>query len=377
MALSFWEQRWLDKADIVVVGGGLVGLQTATELKNKFPHRKIWVLESSVLGDAASVRNAGFACFGSAGEIMDDAERMGLDNALSLYGMRYQGLTKLIQKYGQTVIGYENSGGNEIFTNANDFEVVANKIDDLNRGLLQFHDTPAFKLKDLTKLGMKIHSHAIYSPLEGAIQSHLLYETVRKHAVSSGVELFSGIQVEQLEHLPSKKWKLTCTSGGHNTNHFEIEAQKLVICTNGYTRLLLENEEVLPARGQVLVTKPIPELTFRGIFHADKGYIYFRSLGSRILIGGARNLAFKEEETTESSSNDKLVASLTQWITETIAPYAKVEIDHQWAGIMGMSNSRLPIIEQRAENLYLGVRMGGMGVALSALVAQKISDLVN
>src|SRR5574343_1006818 len=108
MALSFWEQRWLDKADIVVIGGGLVGLQTATELKNKFPHRKIWVIESSVLGDAASVRNAGFACFGSAGEILDDAERMGLDDALSLYGMRYQGMHKLIEKYGETVIGYEN-----------------------------------------------------------------------------------------------------------------------------------------------------------------------------------------------------------------------------------------------------------------------------
>lgn len=377
MALSFWEQRWLDKADIVVIGGGLVGLQTATELKNKFPHRKIWVIESSVLGDAASVRNAGFACFGSAGEILDDAERMGLNDALSLYGMRYQGLRKLIEKYGETVIGYENSGGNEIFTNPNEFEVVANKIDDLNRGLLQFHDSPAFRIKDLTKLGMNIHSHSIFSPLEGAIQSHLLYEAVRKQALSAGIELFSGIHVEQLEELPSKKWRLKCKNQGHNFNEFDIVAQKLVICTNGYTRLLLENEDVMPARGQVLVTKPIPELTFRGIFHADKGYIYFRSLGSRILIGGARNLAFEEEETTESISNDRLVVSLKNWLEKTIVPYAKVEIDHQWAGIMGMSNSRLPIIEQRAENLYLGVRMGGMGVALSALVSQKISDLVD
>lgn len=377
MALSFWEQRWLDKADIVVIGGGLVGLQTATELKNKFQHRKIWVLESSVLGDAASVRNAGFACFGSAGEILDDAERMGLDDALSLYGMRYQGLRKLIEKYGETVIGYENSGGNEIFTNANEFEVVANKIDDLNRGLLQFHDASAFRIKDLTKLGMNIHSQSIFSPLEGAIQSHLLYEAVRKHALSVGIELFSGIHVEHVEELPSKKWKLSCSNQGHNSNSFQLVAQKLVICTNGYTRLLLENEEVMPARGQVLVTKPIPELTFRGIFHADKGYIYFRSLGSRILIGGARNLAFKEEETTESNSNQLLVDSLTDWLEKTIVPYAKVEIEYQWAGIMGMSNSRLPIIEQRAENMYLGVRMGGMGVALSALVAQKISDLVD
>ncbi len=377
MALSFWEQRWLDKADIVIVGAGLVGLQTSIALKEKFPHKKVWVLESSVMGDAASMRNAGFACFGSAGEILDDASRMGIDSALSLYGKRYNGLQKLKSKYGETILGYENSGGNEIFENNAQFDDVASKIDDLNHGLKQFHETNAFKIKDITKLGMKVHSQSIFSPLEGALQSHLLYETVRKHAISEGVEIMSGVKVIALNQNPSKKWELECENQGQNHNRFQIVAQKLVVCTNGYTKLLLQDEDVLPARGQVLVTKPIPELTFRGIFHADKGYIYFRSLGSRILIGGARNLAFETEQTTVSESNNELVEALKNWLSNIIVPYAAVEIDTQWAGIMGMSESRLPIIEQRDENLYLAVRMGGMGVALSALVAEEVASLVD
>lgn len=377
MALSFWEQRWLDKADIVIVGAGLVGLQTAIKLKSKFAHKKVWVLESSVLGDAASMRNAGFACFGSAGEILDDASRMGMDDALSLYGMRYKGLQKLISIYGETILGYENSGGNEIFESNEQFDVVATKIDDLNRGLKQFHDVNAFKVKEITKLGMRVHTQSVFSSLEGALQSHLLYETVRKHAVSAGVEILSGIKVLSLNQHPSKKWELECENQGQNSNRFQIIAQKLILCTNGYTKLLLEEVDVQPARGQVLVTKPIPELTFRGIFHADKGYIYFRSLGSRILIGGARNLAFDEEQTTVSEANEHLVNALKSWLTNTIVPYANVEIETQWAGIMGMSQSRLPIIEQRKENLYLGVRMGGMGVALSSLVAEELAGLVD
>jgi len=377
MALSFWEQRWLDKADIVIVGAGLVGLQTAIQLKCKFAHKKVWVLESSVLGDAASMRNAGFACFGSAGEILDDASRMGMDDALSLYGMRYKGLQKLITTYGETILGYENSGGNEVFESNEHFDVVASKIDDLNHGLKQFHDDNAFKIKEISRLGMRVHSQAIFSPMEGALQSHLLYETVRKHALAVGVEIISGIKVLSLNQHPSKKWELECENQGQNSNRFQITAQKLILCTNGYTKLLLEEVDVQPARGQVLVTKPIPELTFRGIFHADKGYIYFRSLGSRILIGGARNLAFEDEQTTVSEANEQLIQALKNWLTNTIVPYANVEIETQWAGIMGMSQSRLPIIEQRKENLYLGVRLGGMGVALSSLVAQQLSDLVD
>jgi glycine/D-amino acid oxidase-like deaminating enzyme len=134
---------------------------------------------------------------------------------------------------------------------------------------------------------------------------------------------------------------------------------------------------VEPARGQILVTKPIPSIAFRGIFHADKGYIYFRSLGSRILIGGARNKQFAAENTFDSAVTPEIKSELVRWLNEIIVPNVNVEIDNEWSGVMGMHQKRSPIIERKEEHLYLGVRMGGMGVALSSQVAKKLVKLTD
>ena len=57
------------------------------------------------------------------------------------------------------------------------------------------------------------------------------------------------------------------------------------------------NEEVKPARAQVLITRPIKDLAVKGTFHLDKGYYYFRNIDKRILIGGGRHLDYEPEET--------------------------------------------------------------------------------
>ena len=63
---SFWEREVFFKdQDIIIVGSGLVGLLSALELRNKFPRRKILILERGALPSGASTKNAGFACFGS------------------------------------------------------------------------------------------------------------------------------------------------------------------------------------------------------------------------------------------------------------------------------------------------------------------------
>ena len=46
MNLSYWEYNtWLDKVDFTIVGSGIVGLNCALNLKEKFPKAKILVLE--------------------------------------------------------------------------------------------------------------------------------------------------------------------------------------------------------------------------------------------------------------------------------------------------------------------------------------------
>jgi glycine/D-amino acid oxidase-like deaminating enzyme len=55
---------------------------------------------------------------------------------------------------------------------------------------------------------------------------------------------------------------------------------------------------------------------------------------------------------------------------------SKFEIAHRWSGIMGIGNSKNPIVSQLSENVYCGVRLGGMGVAIGSLIGTELADLV-
>ncbi|MBQ0741417.1 FAD-binding oxidoreductase, partial [Aquimarina celericrescens] len=71
--LSYWEQHtWFDNVDFCIVGSGIVGLSCALQLRKKHPKAKILILEKGILPQGASTKNAGFACFGSASELLSD-----------------------------------------------------------------------------------------------------------------------------------------------------------------------------------------------------------------------------------------------------------------------------------------------------------------
>lgn len=73
MYLSYWEYKtWFKNVDFTVLGSGIVGLNCALKLREKFPKSKIIVLEKGFLPAGASTKNAGFACFGSMSEILED-----------------------------------------------------------------------------------------------------------------------------------------------------------------------------------------------------------------------------------------------------------------------------------------------------------------
>lgn len=158
------------------------------------------------------------------------------------------------------------------------------------------------------------------------------------------------------------------------TNYGEISTSNLIICTNGFANRII-GDRVKPARAQVLVTKPIPDLKIRGTFHLDRGYYYFRNIGDRILLGGGRNLDF-EGETTEAISTTNLIQDkLNELLQKTILPNQDFEIDYSWAGIMGVGSEKGPIIEKMNNRVAIGVRMGGMGVAIGSDVGKKLANL--
>ena len=160
-----------------------------------------------------------------------------------------------------------------------------------------------------------------------------------------------------------------------STESFEFKTGKLCVATNGFASQLVE-EEVLPARAQVLITKPIENLPIKGTFHFDEGYYYFRNIDNRILFGGGRNLDFKTEETTDFGQTKIIQKQLEALLKEVILTEIPFEIDRRWSGIMGVGKQKKPILKQFSNNVFCGVRLGGMGIAIGSLVGKELADLL-
>ena len=93
-------------------------------------------------------------------------------------------------------------------------------------------------------------------------------------------------------------------------------------------------------------------------------------------MGGGRNLDFKTEETSEFGQTELIQNRLDSMLQEIILPHTDFEIERRWSGIMGIGNTKRPIVKQLSDNLICGVRLGGMGIAIGSLVGKKLADLV-
>ena len=369
MELSYWEYKsWLSNVDFTVVGSGIVGLSTAIFLKEKHPDSKVLVLERGVLPQGASTKNAGFACFGSLSEIISDLDSHSDKEVFELIEQRYEGIQLLRGLLGDDKIGYEQHGGHEIFLEKNSalFEKCLQKKDEVNELLLSIFGEHPFE-ESINKFGFEnIQPKYITHKFEGQIDTGKMMEALMGRAVSKGIKLLNAIEVLDFSD-----------AGNHvtvETNQFEFNTTRLFLTTNGFASQFL-GQTVKSARAQVLITKPIENLNLKGTFHFDEGYYYFRNIDNRILLGGGRNLDFKTEETTEFGQTKIVQNELERLLKEVILPKQKVEIDQRWSGIMGVGKQKKPIVEQLSSNVFCGVRLGGMGVAIGALVGKELVEL--
>ena len=370
MELSYWEYKtWLSNIDFTVVGSGIVGLNCAIGLKRRFPKAKVLVLEKGLLPQGASTKNAGFACFGSISEILSDLNNHSEQEVFDLVEKRFKGIQMLRNLLGDNAIDFQILGGHELFLDSQKllFETCSSELHEINKLLEPIFGAKPFE-RTPNQFGFQnIDENAITHKFEGQIDTGKLMQSLLAMARQLGVFILNGIEIRKFEDL---KENVQIT-----TDKFEFKSGKLFIATNGFAKQLL-NEDVRPARAQVLITKPIENLPFEGTFHLSEGYYYFRNIDGRILLGGGRNLDFKAEETILFGQTKIVQDYLEKLLHEVILPGVKVEIENRWSGIMGIGNQKNPILRQLSNYVFCGVRLGGMGVAIGSLVGNDLAELI-
>ena len=370
MNLSWWEiDSWFSNVDYTIVGSGIVGLHAALRLRERFPDSKILIIERGALPQGASTKNAGFACFGSLSEIIDDLNHHSEDEVIALIQKRWQGLQLLRKRLGDAAIDFKPYGGYEIFPEGDTegYENCLRRMPFVNDVLRPLFKADVFA-KETDRFNFKgTKEYLIFNPFEGQIDTGRMMQALLKEAHAQNILILNSQTVTAWHEKPDG---VEVALGD-----FSFRTKKLLFATNAFAGQIT-NGAVKPARAQVLITEPIPNLDIRGTFHIDKGYYYFRNIGNRILFGGARNLDFEGETTTHFGTTDIIQNRLEQLLRETILPETEVKIAHRWSGIMGMGGQKRPIVEQLSEHTYCGVRLGGMGIAIGSIVGMELGDLV-
>jgi gamma-glutamylputrescine oxidase len=375
MSYSFWENdTFFNNIDVCIIGSGIVGLSTAYYLKINNPKLKVVILERGILPSGASTKNAGFACFGSPSELLDDLKINAEENVFALVGKRFQGLKLLRENLGDASIGYVQTGGFEIFgkEDAALYGECADKLDYLNEQIFKTTGIKnCFRKADekIAAFGFVNVQHIIESTAEGQVNTGQMMAELLRVVQSLGVIILNGIEVQHFDATVNSV-VITCN------NNLELKTKKLLAATNGFAKQLLPELDVKPARAQVLITEPINDLKLNGVFHYDKGYYYFRNVGNRVLFGGGRNLDFKTEETTAFGLTEKVQQRLEEILQTVIIPGTDYKVEQRWSGIMGVGVEKATILKQVAPNIYCAVRMGGMGVALGTLSGKEAAEMI-
>ena len=375
--LSYWEhQSFFGPAEVVIIGAGLVGLTSALYLKQRRPTWRVVVLERGSLPSGASTKNAGFACFGSISELIEQEKRGDLQ---AVAAARYTGLARLRELLGDVELDYQPVGGYELFRHeeaalATECRGKIDYFNELLAPVVGHARTFRNASSEAGRFGFRGVGTLLKNDCEGSLDAGRMMRALLARAWAADVPVLTNCAVEAIETSASGQVQV------HLGNGASISAGQALVATNAFVSELLPDLGVVPGRGQVLVTEPLPNVALPGTFHYDHGYAYFRQLPDhRVLLGGGRNLDFVAEETTAPGLTEPVQRYLENLLHDVIIPGQRPRIDYRWSGVMGFGPALAPIIDWVRPGVLAAVRCNGMGVALGAgtgwQAAEKLANI--
>tara|TARA_Y100000385_G_scaffold4691_1_gene5118 strand:- start:704 stop:1870 length:1167 start_codon:yes stop_codon:yes gene_type:complete len=378
---SYWEiNRELFNGDILIIGGGLVGQSIAIAIQKQRKQLKQKPLEICIADklssgkSGASTRNAGFACFGSPTEILDDLTREEENQTINRMSNRISGLSIWRDWIPSNIIEWNNCSGYEVFEKEEevDFKEVLDKLPYLNRiGELASGNSPIYsnykKISSKLPYSIKIKGEASLNPGKA---NNSLYSL----NIELGNQIVNGVNIPNRNywHKGLEGWSIPTQNG-------IFKAKRIVIAANAWTPKILNSElDITPGRGQILMIKSSDPINYNGVFHAKKGYLYFRNNHNSLIIGGGRNLFQVNETSLEMITTKEVQDYLELYARNILLPNQDFTIQNRWAGIMAFSKmgNKDPLLYWDEPDLLVASRMCGMGVALAPMMGIHASKMI-
>jgi glycine/D-amino acid oxidase-like deaminating enzyme len=362
-----------DRADVLVIGGGITGLSTALHCARK--GATVVLVEKDRIGSGASGRNGSMCTQGLTIGVGQARQRYGQDRARELYDA-FRTAVDVVEELTRTEkidCDFVRSGRLGVAFKPEHHEAQKATQADLVRNF--GHETVLISKSELrSELGSDYYHGALLDPLSAGLHVGKYVHGLAEAAERAGVQIHERNAATAVRRLPGGGFEV-------ETLHGIVRAKQVMVATDAYTDKSFPwlRKRLICVGSFIVVTEPLGDELAREIIPKARLVVDSKNIGHYIRLTPDNRLAFGGRARfapSDPESDRKSGAVLTREMTEIFPQLANVGIDYVWGGSVGFSYDRIPHAGE-ADGLYYSMGYCGHGVQMATYMGQCMAEVMD